>query len=100
MARKAACLPKAASNNNLNTSCCDKLLAGAQVVVPFAMKLVPLEGQFSKLFVRHLEPSFGSILLQQGPKVEPRFGGGGADQIGHDLAADQGASAPVVGDVA
>src|SRR3954463_6736667 len=45
------------SKNNLNTSCCDKLLAGAQAVVPFTMKLVPLEGQFSKLFVRHLEPS-------------------------------------------
>src|SRR3954469_20382088 len=88
------------SKNNLNTSCCDKLLAGAQAVVPFPMKLVPLEGQFSKLFVRHLEPSFVGILVQLGPNVEPCFGGRAADQIDHDLAADQGASAPVVGDVA
>src|SRR4051812_27129576 len=92
--------PKAASSNNLNTSCCDKLLAGAQAVVPFTMKLVPLEGQFSKLFVRHLEPSFVGILVQLGANVEPCFGGRAADQIDHDLAADQGASAPVVGDVA
>src|SRR4051812_6157564 len=90
----------AASSNNLNTSCCDKLLAGAQAVVPFTMKLVPLEGQFSKLFVRHLEPSFVGILVQLGANVEPCFGGRAADQIDHDLAANQGASAPVVGDVA
>jgi len=32
--------------------------------------------------------------------VEPCFGGRAADQIDHDLAAGQGASAPVVGDVA
>src|SRR4051812_9599161 len=90
----------AASSNNLNSSCCDKLLAGAQAVVPFTMKLVPLEGQFSKLFVRHLEPGFVGILVQLGANVEPCFGGRAADQIDHDLAADQGASAPVVGDVA
>ena len=84
------------SSNNLNISCCDKLLAGAQAVVPFTMKLVPLEGQFSKLFVRHLEPGFVGILVQLGPNVEPCFGGRAADQIDHDLAADQGASAPVV----
>src|SRR4029450_4736571 len=64
------------------------------------MKLVPLEGQFSKLFVRHLEPSFVGILVQLGPNAEPCLGGRAADQIDHDLAADQGASAPVVGDVA
>src|SRR4051794_3896737 len=64
------------------------------------MKLVPLEGQFSKLFVGHLEPSFVGILVQLGANVEPGFGGRAADQIDHDLAADQGASAPVVGDVA
>src|SRR5687768_10477999 len=64
------------------------------------MKLVPLEGQFSKLFVRYLEPSFVGILVQLGPNVKPCFGGRAADQIDHDLAADQGASAPVVGDVA
>ena len=87
-------------SNNLNSSCCDKLLAGAQAVVPFTMKLVPLEGQFSKLFVRHLEPRFVGILVQLGANVEPCFGGRAADQIDHDLAADQGASAPVVGDVA
>src|SRR3954470_18629806 len=40
------------------------------------------------------------ILVQLGPNVEPCFGGRGADQIDHDLAADQGASAPVAGDVA
>src|ERR687891_1736476 len=91
---------KDSSSNNLNSSCCDKLLAGAQAVVPFTMKLVPLEGQFSKLFVRHLEPRFVGILVQLGANVEPCFGGRAADQIDHDLAADQGASAPVVGDVA
>src|SRR3954469_23139743 len=88
------------SSNNLNSSGCDKLLAGAQAVVPFTMKLVPLEGQFSKLFVRHLEPGFVGILVQLGPNVEPCFGGRAADQIDHDLAADQGTAAPVVGDVA
>src|SRR4051794_12247380 len=92
--------PLDSSSNNLNSSCCDKLLAGAQAVVPFTMKLVPLEGQFSKLFVRHLEPGFVGILVQLGANVEPCFGGRAADQIDHDLAADQGASAPVVGDVA
>src|SRR4051794_15820904 len=91
---------KDSSSNNLNSSGCDKLLAGAQAVVPFTMKLVPLEGQFSKLFVRHLEPRFVGILVQLGPNVEPCFGGRAADQIDHDLAAGQGASAPVVGDVA
>src|SRR3954464_2032321 len=91
---------KDSSKNNLNSSCCDKLLAGVQAVVPFTMKLVPLEGQFRKLFVRHLEPSFVGILVQLGPNVEPCFGGRAADQIDHNLAADQGASAPVVGDVA
>src|SRR3954447_13031870 len=64
------------------------------------MKLVPLEGQFSKLFVRHLEPGFVGILVQLGANVEPCFGGRAADKIDHDLAAGQGASAPVVGDVA
>src|SRR3954469_4065489 len=88
------------SSNNLNSSGCDKLLAGAQAVVPFTMKLVPLEGQFSKLFVRHLEPRFVGILVQLGPNVEPCFGGRAADQIDHALAAGQGAAAPVVGDVA
>src|SRR3954447_12809978 len=80
---------KAASSNNLNTSCCDKLLAGAQAVVPFTMKLVPLEGQFSKLLVRHLEPRFVGILVQLGPNVKRCCGGCPADQIDHDLAADQ-----------
>src|SRR3954464_5546615 len=78
----------------------DKLLAGAQAVVPFTMKLVPLEGQFSKLLVRHLEPGFVGILVQLGPKVEPGFGGRAADQIDHDLAADERLAPPVVGDVA
>src|SRR3954462_5211431 len=90
--------PLDSSSNNLNSSGCDKLLAGAQAVVPFTMKLVPLEGQFSKLFVRHLEPRFVGILVQL--DVEPCFSGRAADQIDHDLAAGQGASAPVVGDVA
>src|SRR4051812_12790887 len=97
---RAESYTKDSSSNNLNSSCCDKLLAGAQAVVPFTMKLVPLEGQFSKLFVRHLEPGFVGILVQLGANVEPCFGGRAADQIDHDLAADQGASAPVVGDVA
>src|SRR5690242_19871308 len=64
------------------------------------MKRVPLEGQFGKLCVRHLETSFVGILVQLGTDVEPCFGGRAADQIDHDLAADQGTSAPVVGDVA
>src|SRR5688572_15078374 len=64
------------------------------------MKLVPFDGQFGKLFVRHLEASLVGILVQLGPNVEPRSGGRATDQIDHNLAADQGAPAPVVGDVA
>src|SRR3954454_18374817 len=64
------------------------------------MKLVPLDSQFGKLFVRHLEASFIGILVQSGSNVEPCFGSRAADQIDHDLATDQRTSAPVVGDVA
>jgi hypothetical protein len=70
------------------------------------MKFVPFDGQFGKLIVRHLEAGlhleagFVGILVQLGTNVEPGFGGRAADQIDHDLAADQGTPAPVVGDVA
>src|SRR5689334_781340 len=64
------------------------------------MKRVPLDGQFGKLRVGHLETSLVGILVQLGTDAEPCFGGRAADQIDHDLAADQGTSAPVVGDVA
>src|SRR5689334_21145503 len=64
------------------------------------MKRVPLEGQFGKLCVRHLETSLVGILVQLGTDVVPYFGDSVADQIHHDLSDHQRTSAPVVGDVA
>src|SRR5271166_5153483 len=62
------------------------------------MEFVPLDGQFGKLLVGHLEAR--GIFVQLGTNVEPLIGGRAANQIDHDLAADQRTPAPIVGDMA
>src|SRR6266436_2974087 len=98
--RAANSASKEPSKNNLNTSCCGSLVAGAQSVVPFAVKFIPLDGQLRKFLVGHLEAGLIGVFVQFRANVEPFIGGRAADQVDHDLATDQGATSPVVGDVA
>src|SRR5260370_4898473 len=87
-------MAKDSSRNNLNTSCCGKLVAWTQAVVPFTMKFVPLDGQFGKLLVAHLEARLLGVFVQLGTNAEPLIGGRAADQIDHDLAAHPRTAAP------
>src|SRR5271166_304417 len=47
-----------------------------------------------------LRPRLVGIFVQLGTNVEPLIGGRAANQIDHDLAADQRTPAPIVGDMA
>jgi hypothetical protein len=64
------------------------------------MEFVALNGQVGEFLVRHPDACLVGILVQLAPNLEPRVGGRAADPIDDDLATDQGAATPVVGDVA
>jgi transposase, IS5 family len=70
-AERAKNRTKDASKNNLNTSCCGRLLAWSQSVVPLSMKLVAFDRQLGQFLVRHLDPCLVGVLVQLRADPEP-----------------------------
>ena len=67
--------------------------------MPFAMKLIPVDMDRCQGVVRDLFPRWIRIGVECRPDVEPRVGGGGANQVDNHLMADQRAAPPILRDI-
>ena len=74
--------------------------ARLESIVPLAMELVALDGQFREFLVGHFDPRRIVALVELRLDAQSLGGRGVADQVDHDLAADQRSTTPVLGDVA
>ena len=75
------------------------MVAWRYSVVPFSMKRVTLYGEGGKLLIRDFDPLRVSVFIDCGPDAQAISSGGIADQVNDDLSANQGASAPIGGNV-
>ena len=69
-------------------------------VVPFAVKLVALDGHVGEFFIGDFDTCLVLVFVERCANAKTRFGGDAADQVDHDLAGQQRPASPVVGAVA
>ena len=69
-------------------------------VVPFAMEFVAFDRYVGEFFIGDFDSRLVRVFVKLGANAQTRLGCHAADQVHYDLASQQRAASPVVGDVA